>query len=97
LHGITDVKDDRWHLVIGVFEPADKGTHKRLYIDGCLDNRSDVPLLLRQEKLPVWIGASSEEAGREFGGWIDEVAIFSRALSTKEAAAMFQAGKPVGD
>jgi len=68
--------------------------NKYFYIDGKLDDQGVVPLPLAQNGEPVWIGNNSQHLDRAFFGWIDEVAIFSRALSAKEVSAMYDAGDP---
>ena len=59
-----------------------------------IDYQGDVPLPLTQNGEPVWIGNNSQHPDRALSGWIDEVAIFSRALSAEEVAAMYDAGNP---
>ena len=88
-NGDTEIADGRWHLAVGVYEPAADLVHLRLYVDGRLDAEQQSPWRLRQTDDPVWLGANSGYPGLEFQGWIDEVAIFARALSAAEAAAMF--------
>ena len=74
--GRTNVADGRWHLAVAVYEPAGKAAHKRLYLDGRLEANDDVPLPLRPNDEPVWLGANSTVPQCEFCGPIDEVAIF---------------------
>ncbi|MEN6450002.1 MAG: LamG-like jellyroll fold domain-containing protein [Thermoguttaceae bacterium] len=87
-----------WRLVVGVFEPTDKATATlRLYIDGQLvDERNRVARLTALgDETPVWIGDDAAWATQgEFTGLIDEVAIFSRVLSSKEVREMYLAGRP---
>jgi hypothetical protein len=96
--GLTS--DSPWRFVVAVYQPVGDIAQKRLYLDGRLDGSSDAPLPRSGNKAPVWLGANSghgdqEFSGnREFSGLIDEVAIFSRALSAEEIAAMFAAGNP---
>jgi hypothetical protein len=93
--GHTNIVDNRWHLAVAVYKPQnDKVAQKQLYIDGQLDAENVAPMPRERSKCPVWLGANGELGERELYGQIDEVAIFSRALSPEEAAAMFQAGKP---
>ena len=92
----TNVADARWHLAAAVYEPAGKVAHKRLYLDARLDAEGNVPLPLHQSDSPVFLG-TNDPSGRihhEFDGFIDEVAIFARALSPAEVVEMFQAGSP---
>jgi len=94
--GRTNVADGKWHLAVGVYD--DKHgvvANHQLYIDGVLDGElSSPPRPLRYNNHPVWLGNLDEKPYREFPGLIDEAAIFSRALSLREIADMFQAGKP---
>ena len=87
--------DGRWRLLVAVCEPDDKGDWKRLYVDGKLDAEAHgVPRQLPGNDQPVWLGSNSVVPNFELDGWIDEVAIFSRALSAVEIGAMFRAGDP---
>ena len=90
----TNVADDRWHLAVAVYKPLGKVARKQIYIDGRLDGENEASFPRLQNKFPVWLGANSEYPDREMLGVLDEVAIFSRALSAEEVTAMFQAGNP---
>jgi hypothetical protein len=96
LAGKTEVADRRWHLGVAVYEPVGNTAHKRLFVDGRLDVANESPLSLNRTEHPVWLGANSGYPGLEFQGWIDEVAIFGRALSAGEVRKMFEAGDPAG-
>jgi len=73
-----------WHHVVGTFD----GALMKLYIDGRLagQNISDVKYITAGGNL--WIGksAGTEEftKGAHFGGQVDEVRIYSRALTAEE-------------
>jgi hypothetical protein len=92
----TKVDDGRWHLAVAVFEPVGAIAHRSMYIDGRLEAEADCPAHVRQNDEAVWLGADSGLSWDEFSGWIDEVAIFSRAMSAGEVALMFEAGDPNG-
>ena len=92
--GRTDVADGRWHLAAAVYEPAGAVARKRLYIDGRLDAEGETRMPIYDNGEPVWLGNDSMETTYEIQGWIDEVAIFARALSPDEVTAMFHAGNP---
>jgi hypothetical protein len=92
----TEVADGRWHLAVAVYWPSGNVAQRRLYVDGQLDAEDEARLPLHQNDEPVWLGANSMSPHGEFQGWIDEVAIFSRALSAGQVAAMFEAGSPTG-
>jgi hypothetical protein len=88
----TEVDDRQWHFAVGVYEPVGNVAKRRLYIDGKLEAVNDVALPLQQNGDRVGIGCNETSPGREFQGLIDEVAIFSRALSAEEIAEWFQKG-----
>ena len=80
--GVTYVPLNEWHYVVGTFD----GSLIRLYVDGVEDPASPVPYTgaIYTDDYPVWIGANSEQSGRNFVGMIDEVMIYNRALSQTE-------------
>jgi hypothetical protein len=90
----TEVTDHRWHFLVAVIEPHAHGHRKSLYLDGRMESEVDVPRPLAQTDEPVWLGANSAYAEREFHGMVDELAIFARQLSPHEIASMFEAGDP---
>jgi hypothetical protein len=77
----------QWKMVTGVWD----GTYLSLYVDGNLVAQStDLSAYTRQLSTDrVWIGAW-EGNGNFFGGIIDEVQIYNRALSTAEIQNLFQ-------
>jgi hypothetical protein len=89
----SGVIDTQWHHAVAVFS-GDYVGRKRLYIDGQLDIRGDVPPPLTQNNEPVWIGNNSQHPDRALFGLIDEVAIFDRALPAEEIKTMYDAGDP---
>ena len=94
--GRIEVADNRWHLGVAAYEPAGQAARKRLYVDARLDAENETPLALNRTDRAVWLGANSGYPGLEFGGLIDEAAIFARALSAEEIQKMFEAGNPAG-
>jgi hypothetical protein len=82
---------DRWAHVLATFD----STHLRLYVDG---REVAVHLLPvpgpAAETAGLVIGGHRAGAGRNFDGWIDEVALWSRALKAEEVAALHNAGTP---
>jgi hypothetical protein len=92
--GRTRVTDGRWHLGVAVYEPAGGIGVKNIFVDGQLDATQEIAQPVAATAAPVFIGENADRLGREFFGQIDEVAIFRRALSAAEVAAMFAAGNP---
>lgn len=84
--GSTPVNDGQWHHVAFTFDPED-GTNvnnMRLYVDGALE-QSSASLAKNIDTaggVDFLIGA--DQMNRRFGGSIDEVRIWDRALSQAE-------------
>ena len=78
LTGYTDL--DSWHHVAGVF---DGGTLK-IYVDGVLQDTTPYTDSIADENDPLRIGANSGALNRYWNGLIDEVSVWSRALSQEE-------------
>jgi hypothetical protein len=93
----VDVADGRWHLTVAVYGPVGNMLHKQLYVDGRLVAQDDAPLPLHKNSVPVCLGANNSAISQEFNGYIDEVAIFARALSPDNVTKMYQAGNPNSD
>ena len=90
--GIT-WKKGSWYHVVATYD----GSQARLYIDGKLNNSTSVSKKLRTSGYKVLLGADSEYGGSKYhwNGALDEVAVWSRALSASEAASLYQAGGEV--
>lgn len=92
LPGQTSLADGQWHHVVGVCD----GVGKYLYVDGALEAFAAYNATLNQNSAPVMIGANSEAPGRNFNGWIDEVAVYNHALSPSDVLAHYLAGGGTG-
>jgi hypothetical protein len=88
LTGTRNVNDGKWHHAAAVFD----GATKYLYVDGVLDASKPWANVIDQTTDPVWIGSNSDYPGRLWKGSIDEVAVYNRALSGNEIAAIYNAG-----
>jgi hypothetical protein len=84
---------NQWHHVAAVFD-----AHKRqlrIYIDGVLDNAVySQPATNAVNRLPLCIGKRTPEDPKAIDGKIDEVKVYTRALSDEEIAAMVPGAKP---
>jgi len=88
VEGHVNVNDGKWHHVAGVYD----GSKISLYVDGVLDNSEDATGKIAVNDYPVLIGENSEERGRYWNGLIDDVRIYSYALSESEIKDLY-AGK----
>ncbi|MEN6451562.1 MAG: LamG-like jellyroll fold domain-containing protein [Thermoguttaceae bacterium] len=85
-----------WHLIVANFKSGERTAKKQLYIDSRLVGTSIAPLLASPAHgALVTIGDNAVWGPKgEFSGLIDEVAIFSRALTAGDVQEMFAAGSP---
>ena len=88
LTGRTAVDDGQWHYIVATYD----GSYKKLYVDGYLDASQAVTGTLAANDRLVGIGGNSDYPARAFNGWIDEVAIYGRALSQFEELQHYGAG-----
>ncbi len=82
--------DAQWHHVVGVWT----GMANYIYIDGIqVGAGKPVGLGLLDTSSSLLALGNSAQGGNAFGGWVDEVYLFSRAFSNQEAANLFILGK----
>jgi hypothetical protein len=73
--------DNRWHHIAMTFD----GSHVRLYVDGSeLSSRAAKAATLHSNDQGVSLGRYNSELGLYWQGALDDVRIYSRALSTAE-------------
>ena len=85
--GSTDVRDGDWHHVAAVLESAGapRVSDIRLYVDGVQEAISYLARgVVNTGNRAVWIGDGPNQYFPPFTGALDEVAVFSRALSKEE-------------
>jgi VanZ family protein len=84
-YGATELVRDRWYHVAGVYD-ADART-LNVYMNGHLDNgflKGRVAPAQKASNQPVCVGRRPDFEGFEFAGLIDDVRIYSRALTRVE-------------
>ena len=87
--GSTSINDGNWHHVAGVRSAP---RTLQVYIDGVLDGTKNVEgaAIEIQTTSPLKIGSGITDAGlHPFGGSIDEVRVFNRALSAEEIKRLY--------
>ena len=90
IRSISVVANGKWHHVAGV-RRADGS--REIYVDGVLENTRSEGMWNTDSNTPLYLGAADETGGpQRFTGLIDEVQIFSRALSAAEIQAIFTSG-----
>ena len=78
--GTINVNDGEWHHVAGVYD----GTQKILYVDGNIDASANTTGSIDGSTYRVQIGENAQATGRNWAGLIDDVRIYSKALSVNE-------------
>jgi hypothetical protein len=100
LKGTKVISDGNWHHVVGVRDGV--ANQNRIYVDGVLEKTLDQVFaddFSAPGSLPVAIGYLTPYDGENelhFIGDIDEVAIFTRALTANEITAFYNGGSPTG-
>ncbi|MBI2928395.1 MAG: LamG domain-containing protein [Verrucomicrobia bacterium] len=85
----TDVLDGQWHHVAGTWD----GSRLHLFVDGVEQAQAALTTPFNNTR-PVNLGLSwgGGSARRFFRGKVDELALYNRALTTTEIAALYAAG-----
>ncbi|MEI7603817.1 MAG: LamG-like jellyroll fold domain-containing protein [bacterium] len=76
-----------WYYVVGVYD----GSYLRMYVNGVQESYTTLTGTIIPNSSPLYISQWGE-SGRYFNGNIDEVAIYSRALSATEIADRYARG-----
>jgi Concanavalin A-like lectin/glucanases superfamily/Immunoglobulin domain len=77
-----------WYHLVGTYD----GTTVRLYVNGVLEGSAYAGFPLDYGTRPVFFGRTGEFWVANFGGSMDEVSIYSRALTADEIQSLYQAG-----
>ena len=85
LVGTATVDDNQWHHVVAVFT----GTQKQLYIDGALNASANYAQTMRTNNLNVRMGMNEEYAAGFYGGALDQIRVYGRALTPAEVTILF--------
>jgi len=91
-YGKTTLMTNRWYHVAGVYDAELKKLD--VYLDGRLDDGCLLGRVTSQQRVSratTFIGRRSERTGFEFAGLVDNVRVFSRALSQSEIRQQFEA------
>lgn len=92
--GTTTLSDGNTHMVVAVYDPTLPAASGRvkLYVDGALHAVSTTAITNSASSMPFAIGSRNNADNREmFTGQMSDVAIFTRALSSAEVSAIWDA------
>jgi len=90
IRGSAGVNDGKWHHVTGVYD----GKELYLYVDGEIDISRRAWGYTNSNDSCVYIGSNSQVVGREWTGLIDDVRIYSYALSPEEVKMLYEGKEP---
>ncbi|MHC4331963.1 MAG: LamG domain-containing protein, partial [Planctomycetota bacterium] len=95
LRSTTTLEDDAWYHIVYVFDgQGNAGEKMKIYINGVLETSGDHPdNKVNETGAPVWIGELDANRGFAWNGVLDEVRIYSHALSEVEIFSAME-GKP---
>jgi len=88
--GEKDVNDGKWHHIVGVYD----GKRIALFIDGTLDSQLKASGNTEVNDYSFCIGRDVESGGYEWNGLIDDVRIYSYALSPEEIKMLYEGKEP---
>ena len=90
LESVTTVKTGVWYHVAGV-----RGTNFiQLYVNGNLEGQTNVDFPVGYGNFPLYFATTGQSYyDHKFGGALDEVSLYDRALSASEIAAIYSAGR----
>lgn len=83
------INDGQWHLIAGTYN----GSMAYLYIDGSLAASGARANGLNEATQPLLVGRNS--LSNYFNGQIDEVAIYSRSLTSNEIQSIYSSTSPI--
>jgi hypothetical protein len=88
LESVTVIKTNVWYFVVGV-----RGSNfLQLYVNGKLEAQTNVHFAQDYGNLPLYFGTSGQSYyDCKFGGLLDEVSLYNRALTSDEIAAIYAA------
>jgi hypothetical protein len=92
-HGTTTITDGQWHMVVSQFDPSDM--KMKLFVDGELDAESAVEMgTIPLATTAVLIGADRLDGSWPVIGKVDDIRIYSYALTPFDLAILYTDTKP---
>jgi hypothetical protein len=74
------IANNAWRHVAATYD----GARKKLYVDGNLVGNVAYTKVLSTNNLNVWLGFNQEFSTADYGGLLDDVRIYNRALTQTE-------------
>lgn len=87
----VDLEQDQWYHIAGTYD----GDEARIYVDGSLEGSLEVSgEMTDASSFDVGIGENLDASGRHFAGFMDEVRIYSGALTAEQVDVVRQETRP---
>ena len=86
----VDLTDDKWHYIVAVFD--DSKNESSLYIDGQFGESVSEPNSIVNNPDSLWLGSDWAHPKNKWIGEIDEIAIFSEALTEDDIMSIMAHG-----
>ena len=93
LSGSLTVADGNWHHVAGVYD----GSTMRLYVDGVADGTRNIGAVSLSTTAPLLLGENYARGNSFYAGTLDDVRVYSRALTAVEIDDLVQEGLLAND
>jgi serine/threonine protein kinase/tetratricopeptide (TPR) repeat protein len=91
VEGTVNINDGQWHHVVAVYD----GSAVKLYHNGTLNAQTPATGTINVYNWPLWIGANAEKPGREWNGLIDDIQLYSYALTESDIKRLFAGQDPI--
>lgn len=85
---LTHIIKNTWHHIVVTYD----GSSMKLYLDGNLDTSKDADGSIEPNSKSVILGASNNKGELPFNGFVDEVRIYSKALTAAQIQEHYLAG-----
>lgn len=87
-----------WYHVVGTFDPSLGSNQLKIYVNGTLDSQASYSFGLPTSPIHLGVGCLSESPTDPNGRWdglIDEVAVFTAALTASQVTTLYNGGSPL--
>jgi hypothetical protein len=88
-----NIFDGNWHFIAGTWDGGTSSSNVKIYIDGLNVDDTDVKsgsfLGMEDKSTDIYLGDTQEISVNKYKGVMDEVGIYSRALTVQEIGALY--------
>jgi Concanavalin A-like lectin/glucanases superfamily len=94
LESITLVQTNVWYHLAGVYGSVGGSNYIQLYVNGVLEGQTNVDFPVGYGNFPFYFATTGQSYyDHKFGGALDEIALYNRALSSNEIFSIYAAGR----